>query len=68
MAEHHSTRYCLTTVEILALVSRLRARASSTLFPDMPMHRSDMLLAAQALHAFAHKMLPAEKLKLGIEP
>jgi hypothetical protein len=61
-------KYCLTAAEILALVDRLRARACSTLFPDMPMHRSDLLLAAQALHVLAHsKMLPEERLRLDIE-
>ena len=40
-------------------------RAASTMFPDMPLLKSDLGLAAAALLAFTRTMQPDDKLNMG---
>jgi hypothetical protein len=63
-----SKRLCISTPEIQALVSRLRARGTSSLFIGQPELKSDLLLAAAVLAAIVHsKLLPEERLRLDLE-
>jgi hypothetical protein len=43
------TAFSLSLAELQSLVDRLRARAVSTMFPDMPLLKGDLSLAARRL-------------------
>jgi hypothetical protein len=50
--------------ELNGLVDRLRARATSTLFPDQPLLKSEIALAAAALRALVRNMKPEDRLEI----
>jgi hypothetical protein len=66
MAEQHSSPlpFRLTILELESLVDRLRARAVSHMFPDMPILKTDLALAAAAIKTFIRKMAPGDVLEI----
>jgi hypothetical protein len=64
MANHQPIPFSLSVIELQSLGERLRARAVSTMFPDMPLLKGDIALAAAALTAFLKRLAPEERLEL----
>jgi hypothetical protein len=66
MADEQPTpsAFSLSLTELQSLVDRLRARAVSTMFPDMPLLKGDLSLAAAALKAFMKRLESDERLEL----
>jgi hypothetical protein len=56
--------FSLSLAELQPLVDRLRARAVSAFFPDQPLLKSDIALAAAALKALMKRLRPDERLEL----
>ncbi len=54
-----STPFRLTIAELDSLVQRLRARAASMLFPDQPLLKTDMALAAEVIRTFVKNTMKA---------
>jgi len=64
MASSQPTSFRLSVPELNGLVDRLRARATSTLFPDQPLLKSEIALAAAALRALVRNMKPEDRLEI----
>jgi hypothetical protein len=58
----------LSVPELFSLIDRLRAGSVSMMFPDMPLLKSDLRLAAAALQAFVRTMKPEDWLKIDNGP
>ena len=64
MASSQPTSFRLSVPELNGLVDRLRARATSTLFLDQPLLKSEIALAAAALRALVRNMKPEDRLEI----
>jgi hypothetical protein len=69
MANHQPTSlpFRLSLAELESLCERLRARAASMMFPDMPLMKTDLALAAVTIRAFIKRteMKPGETIDVG---